>query len=105
MGQGVGALTRYGVPRCPWKRAGHLTRGMKDPVFRITFARIVTHNYHPRAWLADRELLRDGHHLSGIPGVLIQGRLDLGSPPDTAWQQSQAWPGGVASGRRGSRRW
>ncbi len=63
-----------------------------DSAFRITFARIVTHYFHHRAWLASNQLLREAHRLSGIPGVLIHGRLDLGSPPDTAWQLAQAWP-------------
>jgi proline iminopeptidase len=64
-----------------------------DSAFRMTFARVVTHYFHHRAWLADGQLLRDAQHLSEIPGVLIHGRLDLGSPPDTAWQLAQAWPG------------
>jgi proline iminopeptidase len=29
--------------------------------------------------------------LRGIPGVLIHGRLDLGSPLTTAWELRQAW--------------
>jgi proline iminopeptidase len=28
-----------------------------------------------------------------IPGILIQGRLDLGGPLVTAWELAQAWPG------------
>ncbi len=64
-----------------------------DPAFRMTFARIVTHYFHHRAWLADGQLLREAQRLAGIPGVLIHGRLDLGGPPDTAWQLAHAWPG------------
>jgi proline iminopeptidase len=64
-----------------------------DPAFRMTFARIVTHYFHHQAWLADGQLLRDAHRLAGIPGVLVHGRLDLGGPPDTAWQLARAWPG------------
>jgi proline iminopeptidase len=64
-----------------------------DPVFRMTFARLVTHYFHHRAWLADGQLLRGAGRLAGIPGVLIHGRLDLGGPPDTAWQLARAWPG------------
>ncbi len=33
---------------------------------------------------------RAGWH--GIPGVLIHGRLDMGSPLGTAWELAQAWP-------------
>jgi len=64
-----------------------------DPAFRMTFARLVTHYFHHRAWLADGQLLRDAHRLEGIPAVLIHGRRDLGGPADTAWQLAEAWPG------------
>lgn len=64
-----------------------------DPAFRITFARVVTHYFHHRGWLADDQLLRDAHRLAGIPGVLVHGRLDLGGPPDAAWQLARVWVG------------
>jgi proline iminopeptidase len=31
--------------------------------------------------------------LAGIPGVLMHGRFDLGSPLGTAWELARAWPG------------
>ena len=64
-----------------------------DPRFRMGFARIVTHYFRNGAWLEEGALIRDAHTLAGIPGVLIHGRLDLGSPIDTAWELSRAWPG------------
>jgi proline iminopeptidase len=63
-----------------------------DPAFRMAFARIVTHYFSHAAWLEDGQILRDAHRLAGIPGVLIHGRFDLGSPADTAWQLARAWP-------------
>jgi proline iminopeptidase len=63
-----------------------------DPVFRMAFARIVSHYFHHDAWLADGQILRDANRLDGIPGVLIHGRFDLGGPADTAWQLARAWP-------------
>ncbi|MDP9224806.1 MAG: prolyl aminopeptidase [Actinomycetota bacterium] len=63
-----------------------------DPAFRITFARIVTHYFHHHAWLAHDELLQNAHLLTGTPGVLVHGRMDLGSPVDVAWELAQAWP-------------
>jgi hypothetical protein len=33
-----------------------------------------------------------GGRQAGTAGVLIHGRLDLGGPPDTAWQLANAWP-------------
>jgi len=65
----------------------------EDPRFRMAFARIVTHYFHHNAWLEDGILLRDAHRMAGIPGVLIHGRLDLGSPVATAWALVEAWPG------------
>jgi proline iminopeptidase len=63
-----------------------------DPVFRLRFARLVTHYWANAAWLEDGVLVREAGKLAGIPGVLIHGRLDISSPPDTAWRMAQAWP-------------
>lgn len=65
----------------------------EDARFRLSFARLVTHYWHHAAFLEDGSLLRDAGRLAGIPGVLIHGRLDLGSPIDIPWQISQSWPG------------
>lgn len=65
----------------------------EDPAFRYAFARLVTHYWRHAAWLADGALLRGATRLAGIPGILVHGRLDLGSPPVTAWRLAQAWPG------------
>jgi proline iminopeptidase len=64
-----------------------------QPDFQMAFARIVTHYFAHGAWLEEGILLRDAGSLANIPGVLIQGRLDLGSPLVTAWELSRAWPG------------
>jgi hypothetical protein len=34
----------------------------------------------------------DAHRLAGIPGVLVHGRLDLGSPVDIPWGLAKVWP-------------
>ncbi len=65
-----------------------------DPRFRLARARIVTHYFHHGAWLEDGILLKEAAHLAGIPGVMVQGRLDLGAPLVTAWQLSQVWQDG-----------
>ncbi len=65
----------------------------EQAAFRLGFARLVTHYWRHHAWLEDGALLRDVRRLSGIPGVLIHGRLDLSSPLATAWQLSRNWPG------------
>ncbi len=63
-----------------------------QPAFQLAFARIVTHYFHNNAWLEDGILLRRAGLLANIPGILIHGRLDLGSPLVTAWELAQAWP-------------
>jgi proline iminopeptidase len=64
----------------------------EDPVFRLAFARLVTHYWRHHAWLVDGSLLEQADRLTGIPGVLVHGRLDLSGPPDIAWRLSEAWP-------------
>lgn len=64
----------------------------RDAGFRLQFARIVAHYFHHGAWLDEGQILRDAHRLAGIPGVLIHGRLDIGSPVDVPWLLARAWP-------------
>jgi len=65
-----------------------------DPVFRMAFARLVTHYWRHAAWLDDDILSRAAERLTGTPGVVVHGRLDLSSPIDIAWHLAQAWPDG-----------
>lgn len=64
-----------------------------DPRFRLGFARQVTHCWSNDSWLGDDELVRNAHRLTGIPGWLIHGRLDVSSPLDAPWRLHRAWPG------------
>lgn len=63
-----------------------------DPRFRLCFARLVTHYWRHAAFLDEGQLLADAFRLAGIPGVIVNGRLDISGPPDTAWQLARAWP-------------
>ena len=85
---------------CSWEDAHVAVRSdhrpdprYDDPVFRMAFARLVTHYWHHAAWLEDGALLRDAGRLAGIPGVLVHGRIDVSGPLDIAWHLAQAWPG------------
>ncbi|WP_207922869.1 hypothetical protein [Micromonospora sp. KC606] len=60
---------------------------------RTALVRTCAHDFSHGAWLAEGELIRDAGRSAGIPGVLIHGRLDLGSPLTTAWEPHRAWPG------------
>ncbi len=65
----------------------------EDARFRLAFARQVTHCWRHDSWLSDDEIVRGAHRLTGIPGWLIHGRLDVSSPLDAPWRIQQAWPG------------
>ena len=55
-------------------------------------SRIVTHFFRHAAWLEEGALLAGAHKLAGIPGVLVQGLLDLQGPLVMAWELALAWP-------------
>jgi proline iminopeptidase len=52
---------------------------------------LVTHYWRHAAWLEDGALLRGVDKLTGIPGVLIHGRLDLSAPLDVPWLLARSW--------------
>ena len=61
--------------------------------FAIAFARIECHYFVNHGFFRqDDQLIADAHKLSGIPGVIIQGRYDVVTPPVTAWDLHRAWP-------------
>jgi proline iminopeptidase len=62
------------------------------PDYRYGWARIVTHYFSHLGWLEPHQILRQAKKLAGIPGILIQGRLDLAGPPITAWKLARVWP-------------
>jgi proline iminopeptidase len=64
----------------------------QPPDAALAFVRICAHYFSHGAWLEEGELLRNAGRLKGIPGVLMHGRLDMGSPVGTAWELAQAWP-------------
>jgi proline iminopeptidase len=65
----------------------------EDPRFRLAFARIVTHYWSNGHFLEpDGIVLADAGGLSGVPGVIVQGRLDLGNLAGTPWLLANAWP-------------
>ena len=63
------------------------------PDFRLAFTRIVTHYWRSSSLLEEGILLRRAGRLAGIPGVLVQGSLDLGNLLGTPWELAGAWPG------------
>ena len=67
-----------------------------DPVFRLVFARLVTHYWSNHAFqYADGSpgLLAGAAALGDLPGILIHGRWDVSGPLRTAWELTKVWPG------------
>lgn len=65
-----------------------------DPRRADALARMETHYFVHNGFLErDGLLLEDTAHLADIPGVIVQGRYDMVTPPRTAWALHQAWPG------------
>ncbi|MEA3053249.1 MAG: proline iminopeptidase [Sphingomonadales bacterium] len=60
--------------------------------FAIAIARIENHYMINRGWLEEGQLLANASRLRDIPGVIVQGRYDMCTPPATAWDLHEAWP-------------
>ena len=58
----------------------------------IAIARIENHYMANKGWFEEGQLLAGASRLSGIPGVIVQGRHDCCTPPRAAWALKQAWP-------------
>jgi proline iminopeptidase len=58
-----------------------------------SLARIETHYLLHHAFLEEGQLIAGAARLRGIPGVIVQGRYDMVTPPVSAWELQRAWPG------------
>ncbi|MGC9540320.1 prolyl aminopeptidase [Streptomyces sp. UG1] len=69
----------------------------EDPVFRMGFARTVTHYWGNDHFLGEGNeegvVLRGAPLLKDIPGTLVQGSLDPGNLLGVVWRLHHAWPG------------
>ena len=63
-----------------------------DDDFAIAIARIENHYMANRGWLEEGQLIAGAGRLRGIPGVIVQGRYDMCTPPAAAWALHKAWP-------------
>ncbi|WP_285733000.1 prolyl aminopeptidase [Nocardiopsis sp. ATB16-24] len=64
----------------------------QNPAFRATFARLVTHYWANDCFLAPDQLLNNIDRIAHLPAALINGRLDISSPCDTAHDLAARWP-------------
>jgi proline iminopeptidase len=70
----------------------HVIEEHTSDAFAIAIARIENHYMVNRGWLEEGQLLANAHRLKNIPGVIVQGRYDMCTPPVSAWDLKQAWP-------------
>jgi proline iminopeptidase len=75
-----------------WPPRAGLQPRFADPAFALAFARLVTHYVRHNGWIDDGSLLRGAGVLSGIPGVMINGRFDFQAPIANAWELKRVWP-------------
>jgi proline iminopeptidase len=59
----------------------------------LALARIETHYFVHDTFIAEGQILRDAHKLAGLPGVIVQGRYDVVTPPVTAHDLHLCWLG------------
>ncbi|MEV0466441.1 prolyl aminopeptidase [Nocardia tengchongensis] len=67
--------------------------GHHDPLWQRTFVVLTVHYWKHAAFLGASELRDRMSALTGIPAVLIQGKLDVSGPAAVAWDLHKAWPG------------
>jgi proline iminopeptidase len=60
--------------------------------FAIAIARIENHYMINRGWLEEGRLIASAVRMRDIPGVIVQGRYDMCTPPSAAYDLHRAWP-------------
>lgn len=66
---------------------------LADPIRADALARLETHYFVHKGFLErDGALLEDVGRFSHLPGVIVQGRYDMVTPPRSAWSLARAWP-------------
>jgi proline iminopeptidase len=63
-----------------------------DPAKAVPFARICAKFFLEDFFLEEAQLLKNVGRLEGIPGIIVQGRHDICTPPTSAWELKKAWP-------------
>ena len=62
------------------------------PEYCLPYQRIGSHYSRHRFFLEHDQLMEGMSAIGHIPGYLVQGRLDLVCPPESAYRLSRAWP-------------
>ena len=70
-----------------------LLEKFEEPAKALPFARICARFFRDDFYLDAGQLLADVSRIHGIPGIIVQGRYDICTPPTSAWAVHKAWPG------------
>ncbi len=65
-----------------------------DAATALPMARIAARFFLDDFYLEDGQLLANADKLKGIPGIIVQGRHDICTPPTSAHALSKVWPEG-----------
>ncbi len=63
-----------------------------DPAKAVPFARICARFFLEDFFLEEGQLLENVPRIKDIPGIIVQGRHDICTPPVSAWELRKAWP-------------
>ncbi|WP_370032026.1 prolyl aminopeptidase [Qipengyuania mesophila] len=69
-----------------------LLESFGEPAKAVPFARICARFFLEDFFLEENQLLANVDKLAGIPGIIVQGRHDICTPPSAAWALKKAWP-------------
>lgn len=58
----------------------------------IALARIEAHYFVNGSFMREGELIANADRISHIPGIIVQGRYDVITPPATAYELTRSWP-------------
>ncbi len=61
----------------------------------MALARIEAHYFVNTSFMNEGQLLANMETIAHIPGIIVQGRYDVVTPPRTAFEIAQAWPSGT----------
>jgi proline iminopeptidase len=63
-----------------------------DPAKAVPFARICVRYFLDRFYLAEGQILANIGRMRHVPGIIVQGRHDICTPPTSAWDLKKVWP-------------
>jgi proline iminopeptidase len=86
------AWARY-EGRCSTFRPQRTESGPEADRDSLALARLESHYFATQRLSPDDALLQGAGNLSGIPGIIVQGRYDMICPPVSAYELHRAWPG------------